>query len=88
MVLLQNAANLLNYVPMKFGTIFRANYLKRHYGLSYTKFSVFFVYLTLLMIATASAVGLLVLIFVYDIMKYETQVLAITFALLLIGSSS
>ena len=41
MALLNHAALLLNYAPMKFGTLFRANYLKRHYGLGYTRFTVF-----------------------------------------------
>ena len=42
MVRLYNAAILLNYAPMKLGTIFRANYLKRYYGLSYSHFASFF----------------------------------------------
>ena len=79
MVLLQNATYLLNYVPMKFGTIFRANYLKRHYGLSYAHFGTFFIYLTLLMVATASTVGLIVLVVVYGIAGYETKVLFTAF---------
>ena len=45
MLWLHNAALLLNYVPMKFGTLFRANYLKRHYGLRYTHFAILFLYI-------------------------------------------
>jgi len=79
MVLLQNATYLLNYVPMKFGTVFRANYLKRHYGLSYAHFGTFFVYLTLLMTATASVVGLVVLVAIYGIAGYGMKVLSLVF---------
>ena len=79
MVLLQNAVYLLNYVPMKFGTVFRANYLKRHYGLTYAQFGTFFVYIMLLMAATASAVGFVVLVAVYGVAGYERKVLAAVF---------
>lgn len=79
MVLLQNATYLLNYVPMKFGTVFRANYLKRHYGLRYAQFGTFFVYIMLLMAATASIVGLVVLVAVYGVAGYERKVLAAVF---------
>jgi len=83
MVLLQNATWLLNYVPMKLGTLFRANYLKRHYGLSYAHFGTFFVYMTLLMTATASIAGLVVLVAVYGVTGYERKVLAAAFLVLL-----
>lgn len=76
MVFLQNAANLLNYLPMKFGTVFRANYLKRHYGLSYAHFGTFFVYLTLLITAAAAAVGVAALLLVYGIAGYEAKLMA------------
>jgi len=86
MVLLQNAVYLLNYVPMKFGTVFRANYLKRHYGLRYAHFGTFFVYLTLLMTAAASGVGLVILVAVYGVAGYERKVLAAVFLGLLVFS--
>lgn len=86
MFLLQNATMLLNYLPMKFGTVFRAGYLKRHCGLSYAHFGTFFVYLTLLMTATASISGLVILIMVYGISGYESRILAMTFLVLLICS--
>ena len=86
MVLLHNATYLLNYVPMKFGTVFRANYLKRRYGLSYAHFGTFFVYLTLLMAAAASAVGLVVLVTVYGLAGYETKVLSAAFLGILVLS--
>lgn len=84
MVFLQNATNLLNYLPMKFGTVFRANYLKRHYGLSYAHFGTFFVYLTLLMTAIACLVSLVVLIFIYGIQGYEQKIMAGVFFAVLI----
>ncbi len=86
MVQLHNAALLLNYVPMKFGTLFRANYLKRHYGLAYSHFATFLMYITFLMTATASAVGLLVLACTYGLKGYENKILAGVFLLTIIAS--
>lgn len=79
MFLLHNASVLLNYVPMKFGTLFRANYLKRRYGFSYTRFTTFFLYLTFLMAATASIVAIAVLLIVYGLANYESKILAVVF---------
>jgi len=86
MFVLQNAVNLLNYVPMKFGTLFRANYLKRHYGLTYARFGAFFVYLNLLMFFTASVASLCILISVYDLASYASKVIFAAFALILVLS--
>ncbi len=86
MVLLHNAATLLNYAPMKFGTVFRANYLKRHYGLSYAHFLTFFLYITFLMTATAAIIGLVVLVTIYGLGGYESKVLAFVFAVTIIAS--
>jgi uncharacterized membrane protein YbhN (UPF0104 family) len=86
MVLLHNATLLLNYAPMKFGTIFRANYLKRHYGLSYAHFATFFLYIMFLMTATAAIIGLAVLLIVYGLGGYENKVLALVFAITIIVS--
>lgn len=72
---LNNSASLLNYVPMKFGTLFRANYLKRHYGLAYTRFATFFFYVIFLMTALAAAVGLAVLMAIYGLARYENRIL-------------
>jgi uncharacterized membrane protein YbhN (UPF0104 family) len=83
---LQNAASLLNFAPMKFGTLFQANYLKRHYGLPYTHFAGFFLYATFLMVATATSVGLAVLIGVYGLEGYESKILALVFAASATGS--
>ncbi|MCJ7675758.1 MAG: flippase-like domain-containing protein [Sedimentisphaerales bacterium] len=76
---LDNAASLLNYVPMKFGTLFRANYLKRHYGLAYPHFATFFFYTIFLMTALAAVVGLGVLLTVYGAAGYESRILAAVF---------
>jgi uncharacterized protein (TIRG00374 family) len=80
MVWLNNAAMLLNYAPMKFGTLFRANYLKRHYGLAYSHFASFFLYITFLMAATSTALGLAILVAVYGLASYESKILAGVFA--------
>ena len=79
MFLLQNTVYLLNYIPMKFGTIFRANYLKKHYGLRYTHFGVFFLYQTILMLLTATVIGAVVLIGFYNLKALETQILLAIF---------
>lgn len=81
---LHNATILLNYLPMKFGTLYRANYLKRHYGLIYAHFTVLFIYLLILMTMAAAIVGLVVLLTVYGLKRYETFLLAIIFLAVLI----
>ena len=88
MVLLQNAAIFLNYAPMKFGTVFRAGYLKRHYRLGYWRFMTFFLYITFLMTATASIVGLVVLVLVYGLAGHQSKVLALIFLGNIIVSAS
>jgi len=86
MALVTNTAVLLNYAPMKIGTLFRADYLKRHYGLSYTHFATFFLYITFLMTAIAAAVGWTVLVTVYSLTQHESKILAGVFAATLVGS--
>ena len=86
MVQLHNATILLNYAPMKFGTLFRANYLKRHYGLSYAHFATFFLYIMFLMTSTAAIIGLAVLAAIYDLGGHEKKVLALVFAITIIVS--
>ena len=86
MVILQNAIFLLNYAPMKLGTIFRANYLKKHYGLSFARFGTFFMYLTFIMTFTAPATGTVALLAVYSVKKWEIQVLLFSFIASLIIS--
>ncbi|MFA5238460.1 MAG: lysylphosphatidylglycerol synthase transmembrane domain-containing protein [Phycisphaerae bacterium] len=88
MLMLQHASLLLNYVPMKFGTVFRANYLKRHYGLAYTHFATFFLYITFLMTAVAATAGLAVLLGIYGLGEYENKILAVVFTITIIGSLS
>ena len=86
MVKLHHASLLLNYVPMKFGTVFRANYLKRHYGLAYTHFATFFLYITFLMTALAATIGLIVLLAIYGLSGYESKILGVVFTLTIIFS--
>ncbi|MGA1867800.1 MAG: lysylphosphatidylglycerol synthase transmembrane domain-containing protein [bacterium] len=76
MFLLQNAAPLLNYLPMKVGTILRANYLKRRYNLSYTKFATFFLYMILLIFSLTTLIGLVTLQIVYGLARFEHKLLA------------
>jgi len=86
MVLLHNIALLLNYAPMKMGTLFRANYLKRHYGLAYTHFASFFLYITFLTTAIATLAGLITLLVFYGLKGYESKILAAAFAITAAGS--
>jgi uncharacterized membrane protein YbhN (UPF0104 family) len=86
MILLQNACLLLNYVPMKFGTLFMANYLKRHYGLKYSQFGTFSVFLTLLLSAAACLTGVLAVIGVYGLDTVQKQILAGIFLICLAAS--
>lgn len=86
MVWLYNATVLLNYVPVKFGTIFRANYLKRHYGLGYTRFAVFFLYMSLLTIAVATFMGLVALVVFYGLNDYENKIMAVILATTTVGT--
>ena len=86
LVLLQNTSVILNYLPMKFGTLFQANYLKRRYGLSYARFAPIFMCIILLMIITASTIGITVLLIVYGLTIYEHKVLALIFFVTLLLS--
>jgi uncharacterized membrane protein YbhN (UPF0104 family) len=81
---LNNATTLLNYLPAKLGTFYRANYLKRHFGLIYAHFGVLFLYLILLMTMAAAIIGLFVLITVYGLARTETLLLAIIFSVTLV----
>jgi uncharacterized membrane protein YbhN (UPF0104 family) len=86
MWLLQNAGNLLNYLPMKAGTVLRANYLKRRYGLGYARFGAYFVQRTLLMTVVAAAVGLVGVVAAFGLAGAASKILATTFAVALAGS--
>lgn len=86
MVLLQNAGLLLNYVPMKFGTLFMANYLKRHYKLKYSHYGTFAIYLTLILSAVASLTGIIVMVSVYGTGDYQRQILTAVFLACLFAS--
>ncbi|HBG28866.1 MAG: hypothetical protein A2Y10_16835 [Planctomycetes bacterium GWF2_41_51] len=86
MFMLQNTCMLLNYVPMKLGTLFFANYLKRHYGLKFSHFGTFSVFLTLLIAAISCFMGVLVMVFVYGVADVQKQLLAIAFLIIFIAS--
>ncbi|MCK4647222.1 MAG: flippase-like domain-containing protein [Candidatus Aminicenantes bacterium] len=86
MFLVQNACLLLNYVPMKFGTFFMANYLKRHYSLKYSRFGTFSFYLTFMLSVIASLTGIIAVIFIYGLADIRKQILAGVFLLCFIAS--
>lgn len=86
MFLLNNAATALNYAPMRFGTVFRAHFLKAHYGLSYTRFVSFFLYITFLVTAIATGVGFIGLVGWYSLERYESKIMAVCLAAISIGS--
>ena len=65
MFLLQNAVFLLNYTPMKYGSFFRANYLKKHHGLSFGRFGTLSLVTTFLVTIGSALSGILSLTFVY-----------------------
>jgi uncharacterized membrane protein YbhN (UPF0104 family) len=87
MFMLHNATIFLNYVPMQFGTLFRAAYLKKRYGLGYTQFTAFFLYLMLIMVFCSAAAGAAVLVFVYHLATDEHRVTALLFVIMAIGSA-
>lgn len=65
MFLLQNVVFLLNYTPMKLGTIYRANYLRKYHGLSLGQFGALTLATTFLATTAAALCGILALTFVY-----------------------
>jgi uncharacterized membrane protein YbhN (UPF0104 family) len=75
MIMLEHAAQLLNYAPMKFGTLFRAHYLKSHYGLGYLGFVACFAYITFLMVACACVLGLAAFGYGFGFGAYENRIL-------------
>lgn len=76
---LQSTTRLLNLAPMKLGTIFRGNFLKRHFGLALTHYAVFFMYYTLMMVAIAGMIGFIALISGYSLENYQSRILAAVF---------
>jgi uncharacterized membrane protein YbhN (UPF0104 family) len=86
MIGLHNASSLLNYLPLRFGTLFRADYLKRHYGVSYTRFAVFLVIVTLLIVSTAGGAGLLALVGAYGLATTASRALAAVLLVAILGA--
>jgi len=87
LVLLQNAMRLLNLMPMKFGTVVRGNYMKRHHSVSYTNYVTFFLFFTFLMAAAAAVIGLVGVGVVYKFGSYETNILGLFFIFLLAAAA-
>lgn len=54
MVLLQNAAAALGFVPLKGGAVLRAVYLNRRYGVDYARLAVMLLFLALVMMGASS----------------------------------
>lgn len=77
MFLLHNATYLLNLLPLKAGTVLRATYLRAHHGLSYTRFGLFALYLTLLTALITSLLGLGCLVAIYGLGKPVNRVFAV-----------
>lgn len=86
MYMLHNATVLLNYLPFKFGSVFRANFLKRRYGFPYTRFAVFFLYLNIFTAMVASAMALIALMTVYGFAANENIIMAVLFGAIVILS--
>jgi uncharacterized membrane protein YbhN (UPF0104 family) len=79
MVHLSNAVNLLNYAPMKAGTLFRGVYLNKHYGLAYSHFVSFFVYMTILTAASASLLAAAAMFLCLDLSGPKIKLTAVFF---------
>lgn len=73
---------LLNYLPIRAGTAFRAHYLKHRLDLPYARFGSFLLVNTVLMFATASILGSLTVIAYYDLGTRESALLATVLAVL------
>jgi uncharacterized membrane protein YbhN (UPF0104 family) len=86
MLVLNTAAVFLNYLPMKAGTIVRANYLRRRHGLNYSQFGVFFVFRSLLAGGTSAAVSAAILLVVFDPTRPEVQLLCGAFFAVLLAA--
>jgi uncharacterized membrane protein YbhN (UPF0104 family) len=86
MTWLEHAAQLLNYAPMKFGTLFRAHYLKRHFGLEYASYAVCFAYMMFLMIGSACGLGLASLWLGIGFETYKSKILGLILGVLTASS--
>ena len=84
MFMLHNSTLLLNYVPMQFGTLFRAAYLKKRFGFSYTNFVAFFLYLTVMMLFCSVFAGEVILVSVYGLEQLSHKIIAIIFTLIIL----
>lgn len=82
---LNNAVNLLNYAPMKAGTIFRGVYLKKHHGLGYSHYASFFVYMTVLTGALSSLLAAIAMVLFIDISEPKIRITAAFFFAVAVG---
>jgi uncharacterized membrane protein YbhN (UPF0104 family) len=87
MLNLNNAVYLLNYAPMKAGTIFRGVYLKKHHNLSYSHFTSFFVYMTVLTGASSSLLAAIAMALFTDLSEPKIRITAVFFSAAAIGLS-
>lgn len=86
MTCLEHAAQLLNYAPMKFGTLFRAHYLKRHFELEYASYAASFAYITFLMVGSACTLGLVSLGLGIGFEAYKSKILGLILGVLTASS--
>ena len=86
MAVLQSSVMLLNYVPMKFGTVFQAHHLKTFYGLSYSGSVAIFAYRMFITALITGLFGFVTLCVGYGVASYEAAVLAVVFGLLFVVS--
>lgn len=86
MFLLHNAAYLLNLLPAKAGTVLRATYLRTHHDVSFPRFGVFALALTLLTTFVTAAVGLVSLLAVYGVERFANRVFAALLAVCMVGT--
>lgn len=77
---LSNAVSLLNYAPMKAGTLFRGVYLNKHYGLGYSHFASFFVYMTILTGASASLLAAAAMFVCLNLSEPKIKITTLFFA--------
>lgn len=85
MFALDNAALLLNHLPLKFGSLFRARYLKHRYGFEYGRFAILVFYLNIITAMSSVGLSLAALILFYGVDTVEQKTLALVFAALFGG---
>ncbi len=82
---LHAAAGLLNHLPFRAGTVYRATYLKHAAGLQYAHFGVFLLTSWLLLIVASGAVGAATVLIFYGLESQAATVLLLCFGALVLG---